>query len=258
MINNFINSLPGNEESGVGEVAPEGEVVEQGGGPLSDEECAKILSGRCCNKRCLQKISIQELLDHRKRFSEYSNAELNYNILQKLKRVVRPNLPFKAFPLDRKIFPYKNYECCFIGYCKVFGINKKRLDRLGKLAKEEYEKDPEACIEAARQEALLLGMGMDADPEPERPLVPKKKGRKSASMLAAEAELAAEAAAAAERPALPRKPHQRGGVTGAAKPAAIPINAASSVLDATGAVGTGGKKKAGSAAAATAMTSSII
>ena len=88
---------------------------------------------------------------------------------------VRPNMPFRAFPLDKSIFPHENGEICFISYCKVFGINKKRLDRLGKLAKEE--------MNATFQLAMAMG---DEDGEEEvaaalaaaLPEVPAKKARK--------------------------------------------------------------------------------
>lgn len=66
------------------DVEEEEEQTPQGG--LSDEEVSKILLCRCCNRRCLQKISVQEFQDHRKRFADYSMGELNYNILQKLKK----------------------------------------------------------------------------------------------------------------------------------------------------------------------------
>lgn len=85
-------------------------------------------------------------------------------------------MPFRAFPLDKSVFPHENGEICFISYCKVFGINKKRLDRLGKLAKEE--------MNATFQLAMAMGEADQSGDEAAAalaaalPEVPAKKPRK--------------------------------------------------------------------------------
>jgi hypothetical protein len=149
---------------------------------------------------------VQGVQDHRKRFQDYYSPELNYNILQKLKKAVRPN-HCKAFPLDEQIVPPGTGEVCFVAYCKVFGINKKRLDRLGKLAKEEYEATPIDQMEAARLAVLahgatIAGGELDAVAAAQAALTMVAAGAASAASAAA----AAAAAAAAQKM---RKPYKR-------------------------------------------------